>query len=61
MSVETEKVDLESPDLAAATRSGFEELLPGVLADGVLDAARLGGCSTDHPKPLRAITHQGSS
>src|SRR4051812_25727053 len=42
MSVETEKVDLESPDLAAAKRSAFEEVFPGVLADGVLDAARLG-------------------
>ena len=42
MSVETEKVDLETPDLAAAKRAAFEELFPGVLADGVLDATRLG-------------------
>src|SRR3954465_2627037 len=42
MSVETEKVDLESPDFAAAKREAFAELLPGVLADGVLDATRLG-------------------
>lgn len=37
-----EKVDLESPDLAEQKRAAFEELFPGVLADGVLDATRLG-------------------
>lgn len=42
MSVEPEKIDLETPDLAAAQRAAFEELFPGVLADGVLDATRLG-------------------
>src|SRR4051794_15120309 len=42
MNVETEKVDLESPDLAAAKRAAFDELFPGVFADGVLDATRLG-------------------
>ena len=42
MGIETEKVDLESQDLAAAKRAAFEELFPGVLSDGVLDATRLG-------------------
>jgi adenine-specific DNA-methyltransferase len=42
MSEEPEKVDLETADLAAAKRAAFEELFPGVLADGVLDATRLG-------------------
>src|SRR4051812_31791303 len=42
MSVETEKVGLETPDLAASKRATFEELFPGVLTDGVLDATRLG-------------------
>lgn len=41
-SAEPEKVDLASPDLAAAKRAAFDELFPGVLADGVLDAGRLG-------------------
>ncbi|MEV7907615.1 hypothetical protein [Streptomyces anulatus] len=36
------KVDLDSGDLAAAKRSAFEELFPGVLADVVLDTGRLG-------------------
>jgi adenine-specific DNA-methyltransferase len=36
------KVDLASPDLAAEKRNAFEGLFPGVLADGVLDATRLG-------------------
>lgn len=39
---EPEKVDLESPDLAEQKRAAFEELFPGVLADGVLDTTRLG-------------------
>lgn len=42
MTDEVDKVDLESPDLAAANRAAFEDLFPGVLADGVLDATRLG-------------------
>jgi adenine-specific DNA-methyltransferase len=42
MSEEPEKIDLETPDLAAQKRAAFEELFPGVLADGVLDATRLG-------------------
>ena len=42
MSDEPEKVDLETPDLAAQKRAAFEDLFPGVLADGVLDATRLG-------------------
>jgi adenine-specific DNA-methyltransferase len=36
------RVDPSTPDLAAAKRVALEELLPGVLADGVLDATRLG-------------------
>jgi adenine-specific DNA-methyltransferase len=35
-------VDLSTLDLAAGKRAALEELFPGVLADGVLDAARLG-------------------
>ncbi len=42
MSTEPEKVELETPDLAAETRAAFDSLLPGVLVDGVLDATRLG-------------------
>lgn len=42
MKLEPDKVDLETPDLVAAKRAALEELFPGVLADGVLDAARLG-------------------
>jgi len=42
MSDEPAKVDLASLDLVAERRGAFEELFPGVLADGVLDAARLG-------------------
>ena len=38
---EPEKVDLESPDLAAEAREKLTDLFPGVLADGVLDATRL--------------------
>lgn len=42
MTDEPGKVDLATPDLAAAKRAAFDDLFPGVLADGVLDAARLG-------------------
>lgn len=42
MSKKPAKVDLSSPDLAAEKRKAFEDLFPGVLADGVLDATRLG-------------------
>ncbi|KLN34191.1 hypothetical protein FB00_13515 [Cellulosimicrobium funkei] len=42
MTEEPAKVDLEMPDLSAARRAALEELLPGILADGVLDANRLG-------------------
>lgn len=42
MSKEPERVDLETQDLAAEKRAAFEDLFPGVLADGVLDATRLG-------------------
>jgi adenine-specific DNA-methyltransferase len=42
MSKEPERVDLDTPDLAAEKRAAFEDLFPGVLADGVLDATRLG-------------------
>ncbi|MCB1677023.1 MAG: site-specific DNA-methyltransferase, partial [Halioglobus sp.] len=42
MSNEPERVDLESPDIAAEKRAAFEELFPGVLSDGVLDSTRLG-------------------
>ena len=42
ISDEPAKVDLTTPDLAAVQRAAFEDLFPGVLADGVLDAGRLG-------------------
>ena len=42
MSDEPVKVDLETPNLATEKRVAFEDLFPGVLADGVLDAGRLG-------------------
>src|SRR5436189_5825401 len=42
MSVEPERVDLETPDLAAEARAAFEALFPGVIADGVIDGTRLG-------------------
>lgn len=42
MTNDPEKVDLASPDLAAAARARIEALFPGVLADSVLDATRLG-------------------
>src|ERR1700722_13246870 len=47
MSEEPERVDLETPDLAAEKRAAFAALFPGVLADGVLDATRL----RDRPHP----------
>jgi adenine-specific DNA-methyltransferase len=36
------RVELATPDLAAENRAALEELFPGVIADGVLDAGRLG-------------------
>jgi adenine-specific DNA-methyltransferase len=42
MSEQPTKVDLATPDLAADKRSAFDDMFPGVLADGVLDAGRLG-------------------
>ncbi|MGY1592261.1 site-specific DNA-methyltransferase [Geodermatophilus sp. SYSU D00708] len=42
MTDEPEKVDLETPDLAAENRAALAALFPGVLADGLLDAAKLG-------------------
>ncbi|GIK78439.1 MAG: adenine methyltransferase [Actinomycetes bacterium] len=42
MSDEPEKVEIGSPDLAAENFAALEERFPGVVADGVLDAARLG-------------------
>jgi len=41
MTGEPAKVQLETLDLAAAKRTAFEALFPGVVADGVLDAGRL--------------------
>src|SRR6478672_4481201 len=41
MSDEPLKVELATPDLAAANRRAFAELFPGVLDDGVLDVGRL--------------------
>lgn len=38
---EPAKLDLETPDVAAAHRAAFEQQFPGVLADGVVDAERL--------------------
>jgi adenine-specific DNA-methyltransferase len=40
---EAAKLDPATPDLAAANRAAFEELFPGVLIEGVLDAQRLAG------------------
>jgi len=37
-----DKVDLETPDLAAEARAALAALFPGVVADGVLDASKLG-------------------
>lgn len=42
MSKEPERVDLETPDLAAEKRALLEDLFPGVFADGVVDSTRLG-------------------
>lgn len=42
MTDEPGQVDLDTPDLAARNRAALNELFPGVAADGVLDAARLG-------------------
>lgn len=36
-----DKVDLETPDLAAESRAEFEALFPGILNDGALDVAKL--------------------
>ncbi len=42
MTNEPEKVDLGTPDLAAQNIAAMKALFPGVLDDGVLDAAKLG-------------------
>jgi adenine-specific DNA-methyltransferase len=42
MTNEPNKVDLQTPDLAADYRAALSKLFPGVLGDGVLDAAKLG-------------------
>jgi len=42
MTDQPQKVDLATPDIAAANRESLEALFPGVIADGVLDTARLG-------------------
>lgn len=39
---EPSKVDLESPDIAAENRAVLQDLFPDLLADGVLNAERLG-------------------
>lgn len=39
---EPAKVDLDTPNLAAEKLAAFKDLFPGVIADGVLDASRLG-------------------
>ncbi len=41
MTDESDKVDLETPDLAAENRAEFEALFPGLLDDGALDVAKL--------------------
>lgn len=41
MTDEPDKVDLETPDLAAEHRAVIEALLPGVIRDGMLDPAQL--------------------
>lgn len=41
MTDEPDKVDLETPDLAIQYREALDELFPGVVSDGVLDAAKL--------------------
>lgn len=42
MADEPDKVELAMPDLAAENRAALTRLFPGVLVDGVLDAAKLG-------------------
>jgi adenine-specific DNA-methyltransferase len=42
MTDEPDKVDLETPGLAAENRAELSALFPGLLDDGVLDAAKLG-------------------
>jgi len=42
MTDEPDKVNLETPSLAAEYRAALANLFPGVLDDGVLDATRLG-------------------
>lgn len=42
MTGEPGKVELNTADIAAANRAAFELLFPGVIADGVIDAGRLG-------------------
>jgi adenine-specific DNA-methyltransferase len=37
-----ERIDLRTPDLAAEKLAALQELFPGVVADGVVDAGRLG-------------------
>lgn len=39
---EPDKVAIDTPDLAAENRAALSALFPGVLADGVLDAEKLG-------------------
>lgn len=39
---QSERVNLESPDLAEQRRAALKELFPGAIADGVLDASRIG-------------------
>lgn len=41
MTDEPDKVDLETRDLAIQYREALDELFPGVVSDGVLDAAKL--------------------
>jgi adenine-specific DNA-methyltransferase len=42
MTDQPQKVDLSTPDIATTNRESFDALFPGVIADGVLDATRLG-------------------
>ena len=42
MAEKPERVDLSTPDIGADSREALAALFPGVLADGVLDATRLG-------------------
>lgn len=42
MTDESAKIELATPDLAAENRAALAALFPGVLDDGVLDAAKLG-------------------